>query len=254
MNTDIKNALGVVSILVLVAMSFVAYKAASSFSDSVRNNSIRNFYVSAQESVVAIPDVAQFSFSVITEGGKNLTALQEENTRKANAVIAFLKERGVDAKDIKTQGYSISPRYTTFRYLENDGQVKPPEISGYTVGQDVSVKVRDLANAGELLAGVVENGANSVSQLVFEVDDIDALQNEARGKAIASAREKAEALAREGGFKLGKLLNIAEDSRVNSYSNYDLKSGGFGGEAFNPSIESGSQEIFADVTLQYEIK
>lgn len=249
---SIKNVLYVVAMFVFVVLAFAAVKAVNSFSDSVHNNSTRSFSVSAQESVVAIPDIAQFNFSVITEGGRNLAALQEENTRKTNEAIAFLKEQGIDAKDIKTENYSISPRYTTFRYLEESGKTLPPEISGYIVTQTVSVKVRDLAKAGELVGGVVEHGANFVGQLFFAVDDPSALENQARAKAIASAKAKAEILAAEGGFKLGKLLNITESGFM-PYST-DFGRGGIQAEAAVPTIEAGSQEITASVTMQYEIK
>ena len=45
----------------------------------------------------------------------------------------------------------------------------PSEIIGYTVEQGVEVKVRDFAKVGDILAGVVENGANSTSQLYFTI-------------------------------------------------------------------------------------
>src|SRR3989344_5441892 len=75
---------------------------------------MRTFSVQGEGKVVAIPDIALISFSVLTEGGKDLAALQKENTEKGNLVITFLKENKVADKDIKTESYRITPRYQSY--------------------------------------------------------------------------------------------------------------------------------------------
>ena len=55
--------------------------------------------------------MAQFTFNIITEGGKDISKIQKENTDKANKAISFIKSKGVEAKDIKTQNYNLEPRY-----------------------------------------------------------------------------------------------------------------------------------------------
>ncbi|MBI3020234.1 MAG: SIMPL domain-containing protein, partial [Parcubacteria group bacterium] len=56
---------------------------------------LRTFSVQGDGKVVAIPDIALISFSVLTEGGKDLATLQKENTEKGNLIIKFLKENKV---------------------------------------------------------------------------------------------------------------------------------------------------------------
>ncbi len=207
--------------------------------------------------VAAVPDVARFSLSVITEGGKNVGELQKENVEKGNQIINFLKTSGVESKDIQTQSYNVEPRYQNFSCPEKDGPCPPPEIIGYTIRQEVLVKVRDLNKVGDLLSGAIDKGANFVSQLSFMVDDPTKLQNQARQEAIAKAKESAQVLANAGGFKLKRLFRIYENPTGISYlSDYGGKGGG-GGEsltAISPTIESGSQEIVVQVTLTYEIE
>ncbi len=264
MSEKIKNYLGIAIIIGILALSAAAAVYARAFSRASEPASFRSFFVSGEGQAVGIPDVGKFSFRVITEGGKDLANLQKENTQKTNKIIEFVKSRQVESKDIKTIGYNVEPRQQYFPcpgggIAEFEKNVcPPPEIAGYTITQQVLVKVRDFQTIGDLLAGVVERGANSVSQLSFEVDDPTAVQNEAREEAIKKAKDKARGLAKAGDFVLGRLLSIQENGGGIPYYGY----GGAGAEldakraslAVSPTIEPGSQEVTVNVTLQYEIK
>lgn len=255
MNNKIKDVLGL-SLIVLIAVSVVALISFTYSFKKAADTSTPSFSVSGEGKVVAVPDVAQFSFSVITEGDEDIEELQAENTEKVNNAIAYLKEKGVDEKDIKTSSYNVNPRYTYFPCAGSErGGCQPPEIKGYTITQSVSVKVRDLENTGGLLGGVVEKGANNVSQLRFTIDDPDALRAEAREEAFAEAQEKAKSLAKAGNFKLGKLISVNEGSNGSVPIPYAMEDRaiGYGGEAA-PEVEPGSQDVVVTVTLQYEIK
>lgn len=253
MDNDLKNLLGLVIIIVLIAFAFASVSYVISYSKSIEPSSFRSFLVSAEGEALGIPDVAQFTFGVITQGGKDITSLQEENTEKTNKIINFLKDSGIEEKDIKTQRYDLEPRYQTYDCFKGEnGPCPPPEIVGYTVTQRILVKVRDFGKIGNILSGIVDNGANSVSQLSFIIDDPTSLQNEARAEAIQKAKEKAELIARAGDFTLGRLLSIEEGYRPiygYEYGKIDLE------EASSaPIIEPGSQEIVVSVVLRYEIK
>jgi uncharacterized protein YggE len=207
--------------------------------------------------MVAVPDVAQFSFGVKTEGGLNIGNLQAENTKKVNEAINFVKSNGVDNKDIKTTNYSLDPRYQYYSCPESGGACPPPEIVGYTVSQNVLVKIRDFKKIGNILAGVVKNGANEVSSLSFTIDDPTVIQDQARNEAIAKAKTRALSVAKAGGFKLGRLLSIEEGYAQPYYDYYESSVKGLGGGAATvpaPTIEAGSQEVTVTMTLRYEIE
>lgn len=261
MNENIKNYFwGIVAIvLVVVALSAVSY--VRTYARSVEPSSFRSFSVQGEGKAVIIPDVAQFTFSVITEGGKDITGLQKENTEKANKAIAFIKSKGVVDKDIKTQHYGVEPRYQysncTRPLGSAEGEVcPPPEIVGYTVEQTVLVKARDFTIVGDLLSGVVERGANSVSQLSFTIDDPTEVENEARAEAIARAKAKAENMAEAGRFRIGRLLSIEEGGYIQPVYYGKTFEGGYGGDgaAPSPSIEPGSEDVRVNVVLRYEIR
>jgi len=267
MNPKIKDFIGVIAALGVVVFAVAAWMFVDAYSKSIEPSSFRSFAVSGQGEAVAIPDIAQFTFSVITEGGEDLEGLQQQNSQKTNATIEYVKSQGVEAKDIKTQGYQVTPRYQYFDCSSRplplgQGQISveacpPPEIVGYSITQTVQVKVRDLEKAGSMLSGVVQNGANKVSQLSFTLDNRDEKESEARAAAIEKAKQKARSVAQAGGFRVGRLLSIQE-SGIPYYPVYDRafaeSAVGTPTQAPAPSVEPGSQDITVNVTLVYEIR
>lgn len=249
-------------IVVLATLVFVGVSYVHSYGQLAEQ---RNFTVSAEGKAIALPDVAEFSFSVITEGGKNLADLQKMNTDKVNAAVDFVKSKGVDKKDIKTTGYSVAPRYEYSScgvvLVPNGGISRPcppPNIAGYTISQNVQVKVRDFTTVGDILAGVVAKGANSVSQLSFIVDDETTSMNAARADALMKARAQAEMVAKAGGFQLGKLISVQEGESSLPYGGYSgvsvgLERAAVAPQAVAPQIEPGSNEVKVTESLTYEI-
>jgi uncharacterized protein YggE len=202
---------------------------------------LRTFSVSGEGKEIVVPNIAEIRIGVISEG-KDLTELQKENSEKMNKIINFLKEKGINEKDIQTENYSVSPKY--------DYSKPPYRIVGYTISQDLKVKVRDLSKVGEILSQAVNYGANNVSGPSFTVDDKEVYLERAREKAIKNAKEKAEKIAKFAGFKLGKIVSITESS---SYEPYPIMLKEMGDSEI-PQIQPGSQEIKVQVNIIFEIK
>lgn len=235
--------------LIAIAAVMAAYQYKESVEMTYPN---RTFSVDGSGDVDVTPDLATFSVTVTTEGSKNVAEVQSANSDKMNKVNAFLKDQGVDKKDLKTAQYNLSPRYNYSPCL--NGSCPAPTISGYSLTQTLQVKVRDTSKLGDLLSGVVANGANSVSEVSFVVDDDSDAKNDAREKAIADAKKKAAATAKAAGFRLGKLVTMYENSAPTPQY-------GMGGDMMEsakvsaaPSVEPGTQNTKVQVTLTFEIK
>lgn len=241
---------GALAVLALAAVGYV-YQYGRSVNQTFPN---RTFTVDGESTVDVPTDIATFTASVVTEGGNNVADIQQKNVEKMNAINAFLKEQGVDKKDLKTSQYTITPRYS---YAPCDGRsiCPPPSISGYTLTQTLTVKVRNLEPLGAILSGIVEKGANSVSGISFTVDDTTDVKQAAREEAIAKAQKKAKDIAKAGGFRVGKLISIYEDAAVTpEYPvNYGMGGGGAEMKAV-PVIEPGTQSNKVRMVLTYEIK
>jgi hypothetical protein len=262
MNQKIKDALGVAGVVALLGAGYAAVGYVGVYERSTEAGS-RSFSVSGEGKVVTVPDVAQFSFTVLTEGGKDIGKIQKENTEKSSKAIAFLKEQGVDAKDIRTMSYNLEPRYQYYNCggVTPMGAIEPcppSSIVGYTIRQSAQVKVRDFTKIGSIMSGVVENGANEVGSLNFTIDDPSKPRNEARAEAIAKARASAEATAKASGFRLGRLLFIDEGGSYPYYDAYGKGGMEMGISAVAPRaalpIEPGSSDVTVNVTLRYEIR
>ena len=218
--------------------------------------------VSGEGEVFAVPDTATFSVTV-QEEAKEVKDAQSVATKKSNDIVAYLKAQGIDEKDIQTTDYSVYPQYD---YLQaevcREGYCPPGRqaLRGFQVSQTLTVKVRDTEKAGGLLSGVGSLGASSVSGLSFELDKSDqsAKEAEARGKAIDDAREKAEALAKQLGVSLVRIVGFSENGNYPMYyakAEMSMATDGRGGApAPAPEIPVGENKITSNVSVTYEIR
>jgi uncharacterized protein YggE len=216
--------------------------------------------VSGEGEVLAVPDIGQFSFSVNAEG-ETAAAAQEASGTKINDIMAYLREAGIEERDIKTRNDNLYPRY---RYEQ---RICPPNSfcpagervqDGFEVTQSVTVKVRETDKAGAIIAGVGERGATNISSLSFTIDDTDAVVAEARAKAIADAKAEAQVLANQLGVRLGRIVSFNEggnfpqpyNSRMDVMEAASMDASGFGGA----ELPMGEETTTARVQIVYEIE
>ena len=204
-------------------------------------------------------DIATFTFSVVSEKS-TVAAAQTEATNKINAITKYLTDADVDKKDIQTTDYSVYPQYDYQTQVCAAGVYCPggkQVLRGYQVRQTTTVKVRDIAKAGDLLTGVGSKGATEVSGLQFVFDDPNKLQDDARGKAIADAKGKADELAKQLGVRLVRVVSFNENGGGYPgpmYYKADSALGVGGGTPASPEISVGQNKVTSNVSVTYEIR
>ena len=72
------------------------------------------------------------------------------------------------------------------------------------------MRVRNIATLGGLLDTLVGQGANALGGVAFSIADPAPLLMEARARAIADARRKAEVYTTAAGVKLGRIIFIRD--------------------------------------------
>lgn len=159
--------------------------------------------------VSAAPDTAFINSGVTTQGATAREAL-DANTKAMNDLMATLMEAGIEARDVQTSGFSVSPNYVYSDARDANGYTLPPKIDGYQVYNTVNVRIRDLSTLGAVLDKQVTVGANTINGISFSVADPSKLYDEARKAAFADAKEKAELYAEAAGETLGLLKAINE--------------------------------------------
>lgn len=206
----------------------------------------------------AAPDIATFSFSVSADAA-TVAAAQESVTKKTDAILAKLDEMGIEDKDIRTTDYSFYPKYKYVPTTCTNGYCPGNQVpDGYTLSHTVTVKVRNIDDAGKALGVVADNGATNVSSLVLTLDNPDSIYNEARSEAVEKARQKAKDLAESLGVSLGRVVDFADSSYVPS-PYYAREMGGMGGgvalqDAKAPTLPGGQNTFTSNVTITYEIR
>lgn len=158
--------------------------------------------ISATGEVSRVPDLAIISAGVQTLQ-PTATAAIEENATRMERVRAALKRAGIADADIQTSSISLNPEY---RYAEN----QPPVLTGYRASNTVNVKFRDLKRSGAILDALVREGANQLNGPSLTIDKLEEAYDEARIKAIAVGRRRAELYARALGMRVVRILSVSE--------------------------------------------
>src|SRR5215469_15617933 len=166
----------------------------------------RSLSVEGSAEVHVAPDTALVTSGVVTEGDTAAAALSANSAALAK-VIAAIRSFGVESKDLQTSGLSLTPRY-----YRQEKPTDRPRIIGYTAGNVVTARVHDLGKLGDLLDKVTLAGANRIDGIAFAVSNQEGLLDEARRRAVADARRKADLYAAAGGFTLGRILTLTEES------------------------------------------
>jgi uncharacterized protein YggE len=206
--------------------------------------------VNGTGSVTVVPDIGLVSIGVeVTR--PTVADARAEAAGSIDAVRASLQQNGVADNDIATQFFNIQPQYGNPQPVEGPGT---PTITGYTVTNTLNVEVRQLDTISAVVDGAVSAGGNAVrvNNVSFVVDQPERYQTEARNKAVADARAKAEQLAQLAGVDLGDARAVTEIAGSNP-PEPRLASAASQGAA-DTSLSPGQTEVTLTVSVIYDLK
>ncbi|HEV8028752.1 MAG TPA: SIMPL domain-containing protein [Stellaceae bacterium] len=161
--------------------------------------------VSGDGSVEVAPDTARLSGGV-TAKAKTVKEAVDTTSKTMAAMTAALLQSGIAQKDIQTNRFSVQPVYAA---PDPHGD---QAVVGYSVSNQVTVKLHDIDKVGPTLDRLVAAGATNVGNVVFEVSDPSTALDKAREAAITDAKRKAELYARAAGIALGGVVWVKEES------------------------------------------
>ena len=226
-------AVAVASGALLLVLAVAAWpEGASSAADEAEDG----ITVTAVGSVKAVPDRAELSFGVTTEGTTAKDA-SRANAARMTELIDALKGAGVRSTEIRTQNVSVSRRHSP------TGE----QLPGYTAENSVSVKVASN-RAGPMVDLAVASGATNASGPMFDVSNREALYRDALRAAVREAREKAEAIAGAGGVSVGDVSRVVEGGTAEPAVYLEAA-------ARLPAtpVEPGQEEIHATLTVTFAV-
>jgi uncharacterized protein YggE len=202
--------------------------------------------INATGEVTRVPDIAIISAGVVTRAGTAGSAIQQNAARMAR-VRSALKAAGIEDRDIQTSNISLNPEY---RYDNN----QPPRLTGYSASNTVNVRFREIANAGKVIDALVAEGANQINGPTLTLDKPEAALDEARARAIAAGRARAELYARSLGLRIVRIVAVSE-----SGSSYPVPPPmpvmmEARAQAASSKIDPGEQKLQVNMAMTFELQ
>jgi uncharacterized protein len=269
------------SLLGLLSASLALGACAPHVVSSPASGVQRGVIVSGVGKAHAKPNIARTTIEVEARAATAEQAIADVNTRMAQ-VIAAVKQAGVASADVRTSNLSLNFERVYEeppRPIESPapavapappGKVKPasapaeapvavvappPQLPRgfYNASNTVEVTIRKLEDAGKVISAATGAGANQLFGIRFELEDTSALQAEARKKAVADARARAERLAQLTGVKLGPAISINEQEGNYVPSGPIMPMSMKAAMADSAPVEGGEITISTSVQIVYEL-
>jgi uncharacterized protein len=196
--------------------------------------------------VAVQPDVADLRLGV-SIARPSVEAARAEAGRIMEAILEAVDAAGVDRADVRTAMLSVQPRYDY-----RDG--REPALSGYEIANVVEVTVRDLATLGGVVDGTLGAGASSVDGLAFRLADPAPAEREARIRAMAEARSRADVLAEAAGLMVDGVIDIVEGTPMRPPVPFPKAARMALADQISTAVEAGSLEVAVTVTVTYRTR
>lgn len=211
----------------------------------------RTVRVGGEGTVTAAPDRAVVRFGVVTRANEPEAARARNATAAKNALNA-VRELGVPEENLRMETLRLQPR------REYDREADSSRIVGYEASRQVVAQLNGLEQLPRVVARVVQQGANRLEGVQYQLSDRTAARNDALRQAARSARDKAELLAETLGAQLGPVRQISEqDFSFNEPSprvNMEMAKAATADAAPEPdAYAAGEIEVSAQVEVVFEL-
>jgi uncharacterized protein YggE len=198
--------------------------------------------VTGSGSVTVPPDYAEIASGVTTQA-KTAKEASDANAKVMAALNAALKSDGIAADDIQTLRFSVSPVYGPPQ------QNAPPKLVGFSVANELGIKVHQIGKVGEILDSLIQAGATDSGSVQFLHSHTSQVLDRARQAAFADARRKAELYANSAGLKLGDAAWITEEP---AYAPPLPMAGRAYAAAATVPISAGADTLHMQITVGFE--
>ena len=162
--------------------------------------------VTGEANVSVAPDQAQIDGGV-TSDAKTAREASDANNAAMGKVLAGAEGRRHRGKGLPDLAAVAAAAVCT----PSKAAERAPGIVSYRASNRVTVRIRDVTKVANVIDVLVGAGANEIGGINFTVSQASKQLDEAREKAIADARRKAEIYAKAAGVTLGEPISISEE-------------------------------------------
>ncbi|KZM71010.1 SIMPL domain-containing protein [Nocardia terpenica] len=226
---------GSVAVLVGTALLLTGCGTTSSGSGS------RDVTVVGSGQVRGAPDTLNADLGVEVIAPDVSTAIGQAND-KAKAVTDAVVGAGAKREDVQTADVALQPQFGPDH-----------TVTGYRATNSLHVTVRDLPRASAVLSAAVQAGGNDarIQGVSFGLDDNSKLLADARARAFADAKARAEQYAVLAGLKLRDVKTINETSSGTPPPTPRFNQGAAAGPDI--PLEPGTQTVTFTVTVTWDL-
>lgn len=190
--------------------------------------------------VTVNPDLAILRLGVQTTG-ENVTTVQSENAKISRQVLDSIRQLGVT--DIKTYQYQIEKLYE----YDNGKRID----RGYSVRNIFEIRTGNIGQVGIIIDTAVNNGANIVDLISFDVAAPELYYQQALNKAVNNAIQKARSVASNLRIMFDPVPTLISENSLQPVP-YTPTFAARGEVAYTTPIELGSMQIEASVKVEFE--
>jgi uncharacterized protein YggE len=197
----------------------LAILAASGSAHAQQDNSssdTRSIVVSGTAEMRLVPDEALFLLTIESKDLGIDTAIARNEALWVK-LQALAGEMGIgrdqivyDNLDIEPEYLHEGPEYSIGRNTRGSYKGRDPELHDFYARRHVAITLRDLSRYTEFLARVLKLGVDLGAAPVMRHSKFDTYREQMRRQAVANARERAIAMAREIGAEIGEPISISE--------------------------------------------
>jgi uncharacterized protein YggE len=202
--------------------------------------------ISATGDVTRVPDIAVITAGVVTRATTARSALQQ-NAGRMDRVIAALKRAGVADRDLQTSTINLNAEYIY-------ANIQPPKPNGYTASNQLTIRFRDIANSGTILDALVAEGANQINGPSLTIDKPELALDEARARAVAAGRARADLYARSLGLRVARLVAVSESGGYAVPPPMPMYARAEVAQAADTKIVPGEQKLSVTLNMIYELQ
>lgn len=193
-----------------------------------------------------VEQAVQANTAVVTVGIKAQDSKLQLAQAKVNQVMHDLVQEmvilGINKEDLQTSDFNLN-------YNKDDKNI----FRGYTLENNLVIKVRNIENVGQVLDKALESGANQVLGVNFTYEGAENLKEQLLKQAIENGRKKAEIVANADGRIAGRLVEV--DINTDGYQRSEMRMNKvmLDSSSFGSQILAGNIVISSEATLLFEL-
>lgn len=223
----------------VIGLALLAWLCSAAHAAAQTNLATPHITINGQTQQLVKPDGYTLIVGVEAYGPVHTQAMAE-NAQITERVLAEAKQRGIDPNDLRTARINLAPYDSSLKRYRADNLVY--------------VTLRDIEKAEQLVAALINAGANRVHGIRPVIKRNDDLLNRLRGEAVAKARQAALETATAAGVRLGPVLSINAQHYDWHGQMAGLASRGLSQDLSSVPIEPGLIPIAINVSVTWGIE